>query len=224
MATIAQRIREGLTIRGMKQADLVYKTGIGKSSISTYISGNYEPKQRNIYKIANALNVSEAWLMGYDVPMERESPTATPYPAPTVTDDVVTFPVIGNVAAGYNEIAIEDWSGDTVQIPAAYLHGRTRSDYFVLNVHGDSMYPMYIEGDKVLVLKADTLERSGQVGVLLYNGDNATVKKIEYAAGEDWLRMVPINPNYPPKTVTGADLEQCRVIGIPKMLVREIQA
>lgn len=224
MATIAQRIKEGLAARGMKQADLVYKTGIGKSSISTYISGDYEPKQRNIYKIANALNVSEAWLMGYDVPMERESPIAAPYPAPAVTDDVVTFPVIGNVAAGYNEIAIEDWSGDTVQIPAAYLHGRPQSDYFVLNVHGDSMYPMYIEGDKVLVLKADTLERSGQVGVLLYNGDNATVKKIEYAAGEDWLRMVPINPNYPPKTITGTDLEQCRVIGIPKMLVREIQA
>lgn len=224
MATIAQRIKEGLAARGMKQADLVYKTGIGKSSISTYISGDYEPKQRNIYKIANALNVSEAWLMGYDVPMERESPTTTPFPAPTVTDDVVTFPVIGNVAAGYNEIAIEDWSGDTVQIPAAYLHGRPQSDYFVLNVHGDSMYPMYIEGDKVLVLKAETLERSGQVGVLLYNGDNATVKKIEYADGEDWLRMVPINPNYPPQTITGADLEQCRVIGIPKMLVREIQA
>ena len=224
MATIAQRIKEGLAARGMKQADLVYKTGIGKSSISTYISGDYEPKQRNIYKIANALNVSEAWLMGYDVPMERESPIAAPYPAPAVTDDVVTFPVIGNVAAGYNEIAIEDWSGDTVQIPAAYLHGRPQSDYFVLNVHGDSMYPMYIEGDKVLVLKAETLERSGQVGVLLYNGDNATVKKIEYADGEDWLRMVPINPNYPPQTITGADLEQCRVIGIPKMLVREIQA
>lgn len=55
----------------MKQADLVEKTKIGKSSISTYISGAYEPKQKNIYKIAKALNVNEAWLMGYDVPMER---------------------------------------------------------------------------------------------------------------------------------------------------------
>lgn len=222
MATIAQRIREGLTIRGMKQADLVYKTGIGKSSISTYISGNYEPKQRNIYKIANALNVSEAWLMGYDVPMERDSPIATPYPAPTVTDDVVTFPVIGDVAAGYDQIAIEDWSGDTITIPRECLHGRPKSDYFVLTVSGDSMYPLYIDGDKVLVLKADTMDHSGQVGVIMYNGDNATLKRIEYADGEDWLRMVPINPYYQPKTVSGADLEQCRVIGIPRMLVREL--
>lgn len=73
METIANRIKQGLSIRNMKQADLVEKTKIGKSSISTYISGAYEPKQRNIYKIAKALNVNEAWLMGYDVPMERET-------------------------------------------------------------------------------------------------------------------------------------------------------
>lgn len=73
METIANRIKQGLSIRNMKQADLVEKTKIGKSSISTYISGAYEPKQRNIYKIAKALDVNEAWLMGYDVPMTRET-------------------------------------------------------------------------------------------------------------------------------------------------------
>ena len=72
MDTIANRIKQGLEKRNMKQADLVDKTKIGKSSISTYISGAYEPKQKNIYKIAQALDVNEAWLMGYDVPMERE--------------------------------------------------------------------------------------------------------------------------------------------------------
>lgn len=72
MATTAQRIKEALIIRNMKQADLVEKTKIGKSSISTYISGSYEPKQKNLYKIAKALNVNEAWLMGYDVPMDSK--------------------------------------------------------------------------------------------------------------------------------------------------------
>lgn len=75
MATIAQRINEAMSTRNMKQADLVRTTGIGKSSISTYLSGEYEPKQKNIYKIALALDVNEAWLMGYDVPMDREKPT-----------------------------------------------------------------------------------------------------------------------------------------------------
>lgn len=71
MKSIGDRIIEILELRGMKQSDLVNKTGIGKSSISTYISGAYEPKQKNIYKIAEALDVNETWLIGYDVPMER---------------------------------------------------------------------------------------------------------------------------------------------------------
>lgn len=74
MATIASRLREAMAIREMKQADLVSTTGIGKSSISTYLSGEYEPKQKNIYKLAAALDVSEAWLMGEDVPMDRITP------------------------------------------------------------------------------------------------------------------------------------------------------
>ena len=73
MATISERIKEALEIRQLKQADLVEKTKIGKSSISTYISGAYEPKQKNIYLLAKALDVNEAWLMGYDVPMERKA-------------------------------------------------------------------------------------------------------------------------------------------------------
>lgn len=71
MKSISERMKEALELRNMKQADLVEMTGIGKSSISTYLSGDYEPKQRNIYKIAKALDVNEAWLMGNDVPMER---------------------------------------------------------------------------------------------------------------------------------------------------------
>lgn len=73
MSTISQRIKEALALRNLKQSDLVELTGIGKSSISTYISGAYEPKQKNIYKIAQALNVDESWLMGNDVPMEKNN-------------------------------------------------------------------------------------------------------------------------------------------------------
>lgn len=68
----SERIATALTIRKMKQAELCEKTKIPKSAISQYISGAFEPKQDRIYLIAQALNVSEAWLMGYDVPMEKE--------------------------------------------------------------------------------------------------------------------------------------------------------
>lgn len=71
MKTISERIKEGMELRGLKQTDLVDRTGISKGALSSYISGRYVPKQNNIYLISKALNVNEAWLMGNDVPMER---------------------------------------------------------------------------------------------------------------------------------------------------------
>lgn len=70
--TCAKRIAQALSIRGLKQTDLCKLTNIPKCSLSLYINGAYEPKQDRIFLIAQALNVSEAWLMGYDVPMARE--------------------------------------------------------------------------------------------------------------------------------------------------------
>lgn len=72
-ATVAQRLREALDMSGKKQADLVRETGLDRGSISSYLSGKYEPKQKAIYKLSKALNVSEGWLLGYDTPMTRSA-------------------------------------------------------------------------------------------------------------------------------------------------------
>ena len=66
-----KRIAKALSVRNMRQADLAEKTKIPKSSLSLYLKEAYEPKDDRIYILAKALDVSEAWLMGYDVPMER---------------------------------------------------------------------------------------------------------------------------------------------------------
>jgi transcriptional regulator with XRE-family HTH domain len=73
-----KRIAEALAINGMKQADLCKLAKVPKSSLSLYLSGAYEPKQDRIYDMAKALNVSEAWLMGYDVPMRRQEQKKSP--------------------------------------------------------------------------------------------------------------------------------------------------
>lgn len=72
VASCGRRISKALAIRDMKQSELCKLAKVPKSSLSLYLSGAYEPKQDRIYAMAKALNVSEAWLMGYDVPMERE--------------------------------------------------------------------------------------------------------------------------------------------------------
>lgn len=76
MATLSERLRQILSIRGVKQVDVIESTGITKGALSSYITGRYVPKQDKIYILAKYFDVSEAWLMGYDVPMERR--TAAP--------------------------------------------------------------------------------------------------------------------------------------------------
>lgn len=71
VATTAERIKEAMHRANMKQADLARATEINTGAICRYLSGAYEPKQTAINKIAVALGVSEMWLWGYDVPMER---------------------------------------------------------------------------------------------------------------------------------------------------------
>ena len=66
------RISKALSIRGMKQSELCEKTKIPKSAISQYVSGSFEPKQDRLFLIAQALDVDPVWLMGFDVPMEKE--------------------------------------------------------------------------------------------------------------------------------------------------------
>lgn len=68
------RIAEALSIRGWKQVDLVERTGIAKASVNAWVKQNWQPKQKSLMKMAKVLDVSEMWLAGYDVPMER--PTA----------------------------------------------------------------------------------------------------------------------------------------------------
>lgn len=65
------RIREALSLRGMKQVELCERTGIKKSSLNNWLAQRWQPKQEPIMKMARVLDVSEMWLAGYDVPMER---------------------------------------------------------------------------------------------------------------------------------------------------------
>lgn len=70
-STTAERLREAMNEAGKKQIDIVKETGLQKSAISRYLSGEYEPKQDAVYLLGRALDVSEMWLWGYDVPKQR---------------------------------------------------------------------------------------------------------------------------------------------------------
>lgn len=66
------RLKKALEIRNMKAVDLCEKTKIPKGAISYYLAGKSTPKADRLYLICKALDVSEAWILGYDVEMERD--------------------------------------------------------------------------------------------------------------------------------------------------------
>ena len=215
MDTIASRLRAALELRGMKQAELVELTGIGKSSISTYLRGSYIPKQKNIYKMAKALNVNEAWLMGEDVDPTRQNAYSE-----TSDSSLVTIHYAGPVAAHFD--ATPDDAYEQRTIPAEWIGRRRPEDFFLATVSGDSMYPQFQDGDEILCLRCSDMGISGRIGIMLLGGDEATVKRIEYKPGEDWIDLIPINPEFKPRRIEGVDLEQCRVVGRVIKVIRTV--
>lgn len=162
MAKIAERLKNALEIRDISQSELSRKTGIGKSSISTYLTGEYEPKQKNIYKMALALNVNEAWLMGADVPMERQDTAASHIQNP-IAANITPLPamkewqVLGATACGkplHRELLDE-----TILAPADI-----KAD-IVFRCVGDSMINARIfDGDAVFIHLQPEVE-NGQIAV-----------------------------------------------------------
>lgn len=71
VAELQDRLREALADNGMRPIELADQVEIPKSMVSYYLSGKNVPKADRVYKIAAALGVTEAWLMGYDVPKSR---------------------------------------------------------------------------------------------------------------------------------------------------------
>ena len=71
VATTPDRLREAMKAANKKQIDLANETGLSHSTISRYLSGQVEPRQDATIKLAKALDVTEMWLWGYDVPQTR---------------------------------------------------------------------------------------------------------------------------------------------------------
>nr|WP_302520623.1 LexA family transcriptional regulator [uncultured Allisonella sp.] len=159
--TFASRLKWALEKSGMKPTDLSNITGIGKSSISRYLKGEYIPKQKKLNQIATVLNVSEGWLL---TGLEQKAASAKG----------VRIPVLGRVAAGIPISAItdiEDWE----EIPEALAKS---GEYFALRIKGQSMEPRICDGD-VVIVKQESCVDSGDVAIVLVNGDEATVKEIK---------------------------------------------
>lgn len=208
--TFANRLRYAIMVKDIKPIELSKKTGISKTNISCYMSGKYEAKQDGVKSLADALNVNPVWLMGYDVPMDKN------IKLDELGNPVVEVPILGTVKAGYDYLAQENWIGTTDISKKLAETG----EFFALKIHGDSMAPTFIENDTVIVRKQDDFE-SGNIVVALINGDEATIKKAKKS--ENSILLQPLNTNYEPLIFSKEEMKTIpvKIIGIVKKLDRE---
>ena len=169
-----ERMARAMFLKGIRQAELVDKTGIDKGSMSSYVNGRYMPNAENMAKIARALGVSTEYLLG-----KEEIPVAK-----MTIPQMHEVNVIGKVAAGVPISAQEDIIGSIV----------TDKNVFALRVKGDSMSPRIMDGDIVLVRHQDYAD-DGDVVIALI-GDEATCKVLKKNRGT--VTLVPFNAAFTP--------------------------
>lgn len=172
--------------KDMTLEELGNKVGVGKSTVRKWETGMIANMKRDkILKIAEALNTSPAYLMGWDNnvrPIENGTKEKK---------KGVTINVLGCVAAGIPIEAIEDII-DTEEISDEMA---ATGEYFGLKIHGNSMEPRIMDGDVVIVKRQDDAE-SGDIIIATINGDEATCKRLRKL--RDGIELISNNPSYNP--------------------------
>lgn len=154
---ISERLKEGMGIRNLRAVDLVDKTGIPKSTISQYLSEYAKPKSDRVYLLANALNVSPSWLLGYDVPMQSQLVAGK------------KIPILGDIACGKPILAESNIIDFTV------VSENERVD-FALIAQGNSMNNARIESGDTVFIRQQPIVENGEIALVLIDNE-ATIKR-----------------------------------------------
>lgn len=195
--TVLQNLRAE---KGVPQLMVAEYLGITKQSYSLYELGKRNPDNEMLYKISEYFNVSLDYLLGKSKIKNPECITGA-----------VRIPVLGTVRAGIPIDAVEeilDYEEITPQMASS-------GDYFALKIKGNSMEPKFSEGDVVIVRQQNDVD-TGDIAIVLINGDEATVKKIKKQ--EDGISLIPSNPAYDIKFFNQKEIETLPVNIIGKVV------
>lgn len=199
----AQRLSLALTNANMIPQELSNASGVNKASISQYLNGSHSPSNISSGKMAQVLNVSPLWLMGFDVPMVETTSTHT--------TQGVTVKVLGRVAAGIPIEAITDIV-DEEEISEELAK---TGEFFGLKISGDSMEPDIHNGDTVIVRKQEDAE-SDEIVIALVNGNDGVCKRLKKY--KDSIALISLNPNYEPMYFSQSEIESKPVQIIGKVV------
>lgn len=189
----AKRLKECREENHYTLEEIGNKIGVHKSTILRWENGETGKIKNPILKeLAELYNVNIVWLMGYDVPKKAINSTNK--------IETIKIPIVGRVAAGCPILAEEEII-DTVEIPKEWL--KDGYNYFGLRVKGDSMFPRILDGDYVIVRQQNEIN-SGNIGIILINGDEAVVKQVYIT--DSGINLKSYNPMYPDMVFSKKDV------------------
>ena len=201
MVLTNNKLKEARRKADISLSELSKITGISKSTLQRYETGTTKKIPIEVIPILErAMNLPTGYLVGWDETMNNNNPTK------------IKIPVLGRVAAGIPIEAVEEIIGYE---EISFKEFNAEYDYFGLVIKGDSMKPRMQSGDIVIVRKQETAE-SGDIAVVLVNGNEATVKKIKI--GTDGLMLIPLNQEYEVMMYNNEEIESLPVSIIGKVV------
>ena len=201
---IGQLISERRAVLNLTLEEIGNIVGVSKSTVKKWESGDISNMRRDkIALLAKALQISPVALINGDTFSENEI-------IPLPPENVYMRPIYESAAAGFNVLA----QNTIIGYMPTYIKAPSEQDKYIwINVVGDSMSPLIDDGSKVLIKKQESVD-SGQIAVVLIDGEEAVVKKVNY--GDTWIELESVNPYYPPLRFEGADVQRIRVVGLVK--------
>lgn len=180
---------------GYSQQQLAEKMNVSRSAVAMWESGASHPDNTDLIRLAKIFHTTTDFLLDHS-------------PEKSVISSSIQVPVLEDVRAGISLTATEEIRDYEEVDPSMATKGKL----FALRVKGNSMEPRMHEGDVIICAETPDVD-SGTVAVVLVNGDEATVKRVDKFKGG--LKLIAFNPSYDPVVYTNDECEELpvRIIG-----------
>lgn len=201
------------TAKEKKPTAVILELNISRGSVTNWKKGA-TPQDSTLKKIADYFDVSISDLITGNDPRPEE-------PAQDLTaidhGKIHMIPLYETVSAGFGAMARDEVVD---YMPICLGNATEAARTICIRVRGDSMSPTIDDGDIVQVRKQDTVD-SGSIAVVLVDGDEGLVKRVEY--GKGWVELQSLNPTYKPLRRNGAAAEGVRIVGLVTNIIKDVR-
>lgn len=220
---LGKYLKKARDLKGISLREVDKQTGISYTHLNMIENGKRNVTPALLRNLAQLYDINYLDLYekaGYIDLIENEKAEMLKKIGAIPLSDIETvkIPILGTVKAGYDYLAQEN----IIDYIAFKIDGSDKENYYALNVVGDSMEPLFDDGDTVIVHKQDDFE-NGENCVVLINGNEATIKKVY--KGNTGIELKAINPYYPPRIFTEEEVKNLpvKVIGVVEKSIRNFK-